>query len=196
MNLALFDFDGTITSEDTYSKFIFYSTSKWRLGFGYLFAWPIVTSYWLGWVKPSVTRPIVSRIAFAGRRVKVIEDIAHKYVAEYLPSVIRPEMHAKIAWHQEQGDDIFVVSASVDIYLRLWCEQQGIGLVCSELKTCGAYFTGGYVQGDCSLERKVTFLQPHINLSNYQTIYAYGDSDEDKPLLGIADVKYYQGKPI
>lgn len=26
MNLALFDFDGTITSEDTYTKFIFYST--------------------------------------------------------------------------------------------------------------------------------------------------------------------------
>lgn len=39
MNLALFDFDGTITSEDTYTKFIFYSTPKVRMGIGLLLVW-------------------------------------------------------------------------------------------------------------------------------------------------------------
>ena len=52
MNLALFDFDGTITEQDTYTKFLFYVTPKRRLIMTLLLASPFIALYKLGLLKP------------------------------------------------------------------------------------------------------------------------------------------------
>lgn len=196
MNLALFDFDGTITTQDTYTKFIFYTTPKWRLCVGLLLIWPIIVSYKLGWFPASKTRPILSKVAFWKRSVEDVHRSAQAYVSEFLPTVMRQEMLDKIRWHQQQGDDVFLVSASLNPYLDLWCKVQKIQLICSCLEVKNGRFTGDYLEGDCSLERKVSLLKNQVEWSDYESVYAYGDTDEDIPMLSIANYAFYQGKPF
>jgi HAD superfamily hydrolase (TIGR01490 family) len=191
VNLALFDFDGTITTQDAYTRFVFYSASKPRIVLGFMLIWPVILFYKIGLLPASKTRPILSKVAYWRRDVADIERLAEQYCDEFLSKVVRRKALERIEWHKGRGDKIYVVSASVSPYLRIWCQRENIELICSELESKGSRYTGSYVQGDCSLERKVTFLRQREDLTQFATIYAYGDTEEDTPMLSIADVKYY-----
>ncbi len=191
VNLALFDFDGTITTQDAYTRFVFYSASKPRIVLGFMLIWPVILFYKLGLLSASKTRPILSKVAYWRRDVADIERLAEQYCDEFLSKVVRQKALERIEWHKGRGDKIYVVSASVSPYLRIWCQRKNIELICSELACKGSRYTGNYVQGDCSLERKVMFLRQREDLTQFAMIYAYGDTEEDIPMLSIADVKYY-----
>ncbi|KJY78886.1 HAD family hydrolase [Vibrio nigripulchritudo] len=196
MNIALFDFDGTITTEDTYTKFLFYATPKLRIAIGGLLALPVILLYKLGWLQASKTRPVLSKVAFWMRKESDVAQIAERYADEYLNTVIRPEAKEKLDWHRKRDDQIYLVSASLDVYLKVWCKPLGITPVCSELEVRNGRYTGRYVQGDCSKENKVTFLKRAVDLADYDKVYAYGDTYEDLPMLELADEKLYQWKPM
>ncbi|MFA0412635.1 HAD-IB family hydrolase [Vibrio renipiscarius] len=192
MNLALFDFDGTITNEDAYTAFLFYATPKIRLMLGGLLVSPIIALYHLKWLPARYTRPILTKMAFGGRAIESLDARAKQFVTERLVHMIRPNALAKIRWHQQQGDDIYVISASLSPYLSIWCQQQGIKLLCSTLAHKNGHYTGGYLYGDCSLDNKVTAIKRSVDLAAYPVIYAYGDTYEDLPMLALADHKFYQ----
>lgn len=66
MNLALFDFDGTITDRDTFTQFILFATPKNKLRFGRLALLPITIKYKLGMAKGHQIRKKILRFAFKG----------------------------------------------------------------------------------------------------------------------------------
>ncbi|MBA5761142.1 HAD family hydrolase [Vibrio sp. 404] len=192
MNLALFDFDGTITNQDAYTEFLFFATPKPRLIIGGVIASPVILLYKLGLLRASKTRPILSKIAFWQRSIHQVEVQAKRFVNDYLPQVMRANALAKIEWHKQRGDEIYVVSASLSPYLDIWCQQQGIKVVCSRLSQRNQRYTGYYLNGDCSLDNKVRLLKEQLDIRQYSKIYAYGDTYEDLPMLDIADEKYFR----
>ncbi|MBQ4811031.1 HAD-IB family hydrolase [Pseudoalteromonas luteoviolacea] len=194
--LALFDFDGTITTEDCYTKFIFFATPKARLYIGYFLVLPIIALYKLGILPANKTRPILSKVAFWRRTENEVVEKARQYVEYVLPPLIRQEVLNKIKWHQTMDHDVYVVSASINPYLSIWCRQIGINLLCSELECIDGEYTGNYILGDCSGVNKVKLLEMQINPSEYEHIYAYGDTEEDMAMLSIADTRFYQGNKI
>ena len=106
MNLALFDFDGTITTRDTYTKFVFSSTKLARLVIGACLLSPAIILHKARLLSAPKVRPLISRVAFMGVSEKQLDASAERYVSEYLPSVIRSDMLQKIAEHKENGDHI------------------------------------------------------------------------------------------
>lgn len=102
----------------------------------------------------------------------------------------------KISWHKSQGDTVVVVSASLDLYLKPWCEQNGLELLCSEVAFSGGKATGKYKKGDCSARLKKTKIIDNYDLSSYNVIYAYGDTKEDLDMLSLASKKFYQWKEM
>ena len=196
MNLALFDFDGTITTQDTYSKFIFVSTPKFRLVLGYIFLLPVIILYKCKILPASKVRPVITWVSFKNRSQSDISSIAADFVSNYLPTVIRTEMLQKIKWHQKNGDEVYVVSASLSPYLDLWCSEHGIKVLCSELELIKGKFSGKYTSGDCSGQRKVSAIHSRLSLSVFNKIFAYGDTNEDLEMLSLADVKYFKGKHL
>lgn len=196
MNIALFDFDGTVTNKDTYTKFIFYSTSKVRLALGLLLVFPVIFLYKVGFLSAARTRPILTKVAFWKRDKEKVLAVAKEYARSYLPSVIRDNAMAQILWHKKQGDDIVVVSASLDVYLSFWCAAHDLTLICSELESIDTKYTGNYVAGDCCGNNKVELINQTIDLCAYSTVFAYGDTEEDLAMLELADVKYYQWSEV
>lgn len=196
MNLALFDFDGTITDRDTFSGFLRFAVRRHRIVLGALPLSPVVALYRLGLMPAHQARPIVCRIGFQGERVNSIRDVGRRYAAEVLPGVARKEALERIEWHQRQGDRVVVVSASLDAYLRPWCDSIGVELICTELEERRGRLTGRYCHGDCSGPAKARRILERYDLSAYAVIYAYGDTTEDREMLELAHRKFYRWREI
>lgn len=196
MNLALFDFDGTITTSDTFSPFVRSAVEPGRMLAGYVLLGPLAVGYRLGVVPASRARPVVARFGFRGLSAAAMRDRGRRYAADVLPRTMRRRALERVAWHQEQGDDVVVVSASLDVYLRPWCESRGLKCICTELEERNGTLTGRYRHGDCSGAEKVRQIRERYALDRYSLVYAYGDTNEDREMLALAHRKYYRWKEI
>jgi phosphatidylglycerophosphatase C len=196
MNLALFDFDGTITSSDTWTPFMRFAVRPSRSVVGRLFLFPVVVGYRIGMVSASRAREAAARVGFQGEPAAAVRGLGAQYAATALPATLQQRALDRIAWHSSNGDAIVVVSASLDVYLRPWCEQRGLDYICTTLEERGGRLTGKYVDGDCSGPEKVRRIRQRYDLSRYAAVYAYGDSGEDREMLELAQKKYYRWAEI
>ena len=196
MNLALFDFDGTITSTDSWTPFMSFATPRWRLAAGRVLLLPVVVGYRLGLLSASVGRELAARVVFQGQAAAVIRRKGAEYARDTLPAEVRPEALDRIQWHRNQGDHVVVVSAALDVYVAPWCQAHGLDFICTVLESRAGRLTGRCVDGDCSGAEKARRIRERYDLSRYGTIYAYGDSGEDREMLECAHEKFYRWKPI
>lgn len=190
MDLALFDFDGTITSGDLYTAFIRFATNRKRLTIGKVVLAPVILAYKAGLLSDTRTRAIVSEYAFRGRTMADLDLKGAAFAAQVVPNHLRDNAMARIQWHRQRGDCVVVVSASLDLYLTPWCGKHGLDLICTEMERRNGLTTGRYIAGDCSGKEKARRIKQRYRLSDYDTIYAYGDSSEDREMLDLADIKY------
>jgi len=190
MNLALFDFDGTITRADTWTPFVRLTATSTRTAIGSIALLPVAVAYRLKLMGGATARPIVAMVAFRGRSEAEIRSAGCEYAAKELPGTVRRMALDKIRWHQARGDRVIVVSGSLDVYLQPWCAAIGVEVICTELTAKNGVLTGRYRQGDCTGRRKTDRLHERVRLSDYETIYAYGDSAEDTELLSVAHRRF------
>jgi phosphatidylglycerophosphatase C len=190
MNLALFDFDGTITTKGAYPDFVRLAIRLRRKLWGGPLLSPLIAGYRCGLVSDGLIRKAISRVGFFGDDPVRVRQVGERFADEVLPGIVRPMALERIAWHKAQGDRVVVVSASLDAYLVPWCEKLGVELICTELEIRDGLLTGRYVEGDCYGSEKPRRIQLRYILADYDTVYAYGDSDEDLPMLQIADKRF------
>lgn len=196
MDLALFDFDGTITTSDTWTPFMRLSVRPARIIAGQVLLAPVLVGHRLGMISSSAGRRAAVRIGFKGENAAAIRRLGVQYAATVLPGKVRPAALERIAWHQARGDQIVIVSASLDVYLLPWCASRGLDCVCTVLEERGGKLTGRYLRGDCTAAEKVRRLRERYELGRYATVYAYGDSGEDREMLELAQRKYYRWEEI
>lgn len=191
-DLALFDFDGTITNADTFMPFIRAAAAPWRLKLGNVVLLPLIVGHKLGVVSPSRARMIAVKFAFCGSNAEAVEQAGRSHARQYLPKVIRPKALERIHWHKKRGDRIVIVSASLNAYLTHWCEEHGLDLICAELEKRNGVMTGRYIGGDCLGPEKANRILKRYQLSTFSTVYAYGDTVDDTEMLNLAHKRYFR----
>lgn len=196
MTLALFDFDGTITTRETMPDFVRLSVSRPRLMLGQVLLAPLVIGYKLGFVSGTFVRRAIVRFGYSGTTVAALEAHGHDFARSALPSMLRPEIMQRIAWHKSQGHTVSVVSGGLDAYLAPWCHEHGLELICSALQHRDGVLTGRYLGQQCVLAEKARRVRERYDLNTFHEIYAYGDTPEDKDLLSIATHRYYRGQEV
>ncbi|MFC4729677.1 HAD family hydrolase [Coralloluteibacterium thermophilus] len=191
-DLALFDFDGTITTRETLPDFLRLAVPPRRLAIGKVVLAPLVVGYRIGLVPGTLVRSVLVRVGFAG--VPAAATAAHgaDFAARVLPGLLRPEAMARIAWHKARGDTVAVVSGGFDVYLKHWCDAHGLALLCSSLEEADGRLTGRYRGAQCVRREKVRRVLAEYDLSAYARVYAYGDTREDLDLLGLAHEATYR----
>lgn len=196
MNLALFDFDGTITSSDTWTPFMRAAIRPARIIAGGLLGSPIFLGYRLGVVSASRARQTAVRVGLQGTDAATVRCLGVEYATTALPRTMRPHALERIEWHRTQGDHVVIVSGSLDVYVAPWCAARGLDCICSALEERGGRLTGRYVGGDCSGQEKVRRVRQRYDFTQYSLVYAYGDSGEDREMLELAHRKYYRWREI
>ena len=90
MDLALFDFDGTITTSGTYPGFVRRSVRRSRKVVGAVLLSPVILAYRVGLVSDRVVRAAISRVVFWREEPGRIAELGAQYAADTLPTMLRP----------------------------------------------------------------------------------------------------------
>ncbi len=194
MELALIDFDHTITTCDTYGRFLRRVATPEQLAQAWWKVGPWLLAYRLKLISAARIRARVTRLTFRDRHADDIAAQAAGFSREVLPEVVRPQMLEQIRWHLQQRHTVVVVSGSLDLYLRPWCDALGLELICNRLESRDGRLTGRYADGDCA-PYKAARIRARYDLSRYVRVHAYGDSREDRSMLALAQERWYRGKP-
>lgn len=192
-NLALFDFDGTLCSKDSFTGFIFYALSKRHIVKQGLKILPWIQAYYLNFYPAHAMRAKLFRSMFRDTPAIELQRLGEEYAQE-LVSALSPEIFAQLQQHQLLGDQVVLVSASIDIYLAPLCKLLGIELICTETQIKNGMMTGYYSTPDCSSEQKKLRIREQYPLKHYQRIYAYGNSSEDLDMLSLATHPFMVGE--
>jgi HAD superfamily hydrolase (TIGR01490 family) len=131
---------------------------------------------------------LVGRL-LAGRPAQPVRDAGARFADELASGdALRPETVARIAWHRDQGHEIVIVSASLDVYLVPLASRLGIDhALCTTLGVDGDdRLTGALVGGNVRGPEKVRRLRGWLGPDDAE-VWAYGDSAGDRELLAFAD---------
>ncbi|KOR33544.1 haloacid dehalogenase [Achromatium sp. WMS3] len=192
-SLALFDFDGTITTDDSLIKFIRFSVDDIDFAWGILLLSPILIAFKLKLIPNYKAKQLMLSYFFKGMEEHKFKSLAEQFSLKHIDTMLRPKAMQMIAWHKEQGHKIVVVSASMECWLKPWCDKTGLDVIATKLEMKNGYVTGRFQTKNCYGREKVIRVKEIYTLSDYNHIYAYGDSRGDKELLDLAHTKNFRG---
>ena len=191
--LALFDFDGTLCKRDSFTGFMFFAHSKMHVIRRGVFVLPWILTYYLKRYPAHLMRPKLYRALFKNCDAEQMHRIAQQY-ADQLLHHFDLEVYKQLRQHQQRGDRVILVSASLDLYLAPLCQALNIELLCTQVEVQNQRLSGAYSSADCSNAEKVKRIHAYCDLAQYHTIYAYGNSPEDQAMLNLADYAYLHGQ--
>lgn len=195
--LALFDFDGTLTFRDSLLDFLFYAVGLHRMVAGAAYLSPALLAYCFRILDHSDAKQKVLQYFFSGWETEKMQRLSHNYSLGRLPKIIRSAGLKRMHWHMKQGHEVLIVSATPEIWIRAWAEEQSVGLMGTLLEEAEGRITGKYQGVNCNGVEKVRRIREKHNLQGFDKIYAYGNSSGDRPMLALAHEKFYkpfQGK--
>lgn len=191
--IAVFDFDGTITTKDTLFDFISFCFGRFRLLFGIFALSPILVAFKLNTISNEVAKQEMLYHFFAQKGYDFFTEQCNLY-KERINKIVQKKALDKIKWHQEKGHQVVIISASIEDWIKPWAKELGIEQVYGTRLEVDEEnrITGRLASRNCHGEEKVNrLLEAYPNREEY-TLYVYGDSNGDKELLKMADFPFYK----
>ncbi len=192
MSLALFDFDGTITTRDSLPDFIQYAVGKPAYYLGLIALGPVLLLYLLGIISNHFAKEKLLAWHFKGWNLERFQQISEQYSLHKIDTMLRSEAIEKLQWHQQRGDRVIVVSASMESWLKPWCDARGLELLATRLAVSNNLLTGKFETANCHGEEKIRRVRLMVDLESFDAIYAYGDSSGDSAMLAVANHAFYR----
>ena len=197
--IYVFDFDGTITTRDTFALFLRYyaGTSRWLVNIIRLL--PTFIRYKSGLIDRHAVKKAVIHRFFAGKSAKDVNLRATQFAKDIIPALIRPaaqrRLDALLAHPDCGAESLYICSASIGPYLRAWAGSSGIHtnhVMATELAVNEDRITGelkGYnVWGENKVRRIFDQFAPH----SVEIVEAYGDTRGDQEMLHAAKASFFQ----
>lgn len=191
-NITFFDFDGTITTDDSLIKFIRFVVGDMKTLWGMTVLSPMLITYKLKFIPNYKAKEMMLSYFFKGMDEQQFKKVAEEYSLKHVDTIIRQKAMETIAWHKEQGHTIVVVSASIECWLKPWCDKNDLKLIATKIEMKDGMVTGKLLTKNCYGIEKTNRVKEAYNLRDYDYIYAYGDSRGDKELLELADESFYK----
>jgi HAD superfamily hydrolase (TIGR01490 family) len=192
MKVAFFDFDGTITTHDSFRDFLLFAVGTPAFLWGMIVLSPWLVGYVLKIIPNWKAKQRVVKWFFEGKTEEELDRIAKKFVTQKLNSIVKPSAMKKMLWHIQQEHKVMVVSASFELYLKHWCKQHDLELCGSKLEIIDGKITGKILGKNCWGPEKVERIKKIIDLEKVEYVYAYGDSRGDREMLEMANEAGYR----
>lgn len=196
--IVAFDFDGTLTTKDSFTAFLKWRTPPGRWVLGGLRLVPAALAYLVhrdrGRIKAAAVREYLQ-----GVTRERLEADARRFAALYSRSLLRPD--AVMAWKRWRDERVrlVIVTASPDLVVAPFAR----GLGADDLIGTPLAFdaqdrvTGSFASANCRGPEKVARLKALFG-PDLRVRAAYGDTTGDTEMLAIADEPYFRvftGRP-
>jgi len=197
--LVAFDFDGTLTTRDSFTAFV-----KWRVRAlayyaGMILLAPAAVRYMFDRDRGRIKGAAI-RVYLRGQPREALEQAADAFAAAMGPSLFRPDALKVWRRHRAEGARIVIVSASPEEVVAPFAKGLGAdALIASHIAYDVAGRVGtGLAGNNCRGPEKVIRLRqmfgPTVRLAA-----AYGDTSGDREMLAIADqgfMRLFTGHPF
>ena len=189
--LYLFDFDGTLTYKDTMFLFLkFYDPAKFSAQF--LKHIPLFILLKLKLADAEAVKKSFISSMLKGESRYQLEKKAQHFFQENYPSLFRENALDFIKNIDRETTDSYIVSASLDIWVKPFAEEFGMTLLCTQAEFKDDIFTGNFVGKNCNKQEKVNRIKAELNGRKYDKIIAFGDTSGDKAMFRFANESHYR----
>lgn len=186
--IVAFDFDGTLTTKDTLLLFIRFAAGTPRFITGLSLFSPLILMMMLKLYDNSRCKERLFSWFFKGMPYSDFVELGKQFAAK-AASVARADTTEALKRHKQANADIYIVSASIEEWVRPYCERLGVKDVIATKAEVDAdgLLTGRFASPNCYGAEKVRrLLAVEPERDSYRLI-AYGDSSGDKEMFLFAD---------
>jgi phosphatidylglycerophosphatase C len=210
VQVAAFDFDGTLTKGGSVWRFLLAMVGARRLSIASCVTAPrLALGALLGGDTASEAKELLFRRTLNGLRLSEIGPLASAFGVAHYRSRERHEVRDRLEWHRREGHYLVIVSASPDLYVRAVGEYLAVHeVIATRLEVdADGLLTGNYSGENCRGKQKLlrtrewmeTSLEPALAAAKARArprapgrptqpfLWAYGNSAGDEPLLAGAD---------
>ena len=201
VQVAAFDFDGTLTRSDSVVPFLRRVAGRRKL---------VVQ---LARHAPSAIvaiarrdrdrlKALATRAVFTGVPRSRVDALALEFGRTIAVRGLRDDVVSRLGWHLEQGHRVVVVSASYEPYVCVVASALGVtDVVATRLAVDDADVCTGELEGaNCRAAEKVHRLEQWLSQRGFARVdvelWAYGDSAGDRELLAYADHPVWVHDPL
>lgn len=189
--LYCFDFDGTLTHKDTMFLFLRFYHSR-RYFFQFLRHIPLFILLKIKLLDAeSVKKSLVASI-LKGEKKSDIEQKAQAFLEAHYPQIIRKNALEFIQNIDRENTDAYIVTASLDIWVKPFAQLFGFQLLATEAKYENDIFTGDFRTKNCNGQEKVNRITQEVSGKKYDKTIAFGDTSGDKELLQWANEGHFR----
>ena len=189
--VAAFDFDGTLTWRDTLVPFLVRVCGRPTVARALASASPTLLRTAAGLESRQRAKEVLLIATLRGWWLDELRPMAEQYAREVVEHRLRPDRLARLRWHQAQGHDVVLVSASPDLYVgpvgrELRCH--AVLATALEVDRRGRV-TGRLFGANVRGPEKERLLRDWLgDGAGAVHLWAYGDSEGDAEMLAMADV--------
>lgn len=186
--IVFFDFDGTLTTKDTFGEFAINAVGKLRYIRSLLLSSPFIVAWKMGIVSNSTAKQHLFSRLYKGMTSCRFETLGQDF-ADAIDGMLRPDGTELLERHLSAGHEVWIVSASLGTWIRPWAKRHGVaGVIATEAEIMpDGTISGRFATPNCHGEEKANRIREKFPELRSHTSYAYGDSTGDLPMIRICD---------
>jgi len=193
--VAAFDVDGTLAKGDCVVPFLRRIAGARGLAAA-VARQPVRLGVALARRDRDLVKALVVGSVHRGRPVDAVRAIGADFAVDVERNRLRPDVVARLRWHQEQGHRTVLVSASLRAYLDPLARSLGVDdVLCTDVSVDDGRYAGELLGANCRGTEKVARLRAWLAAEGLESVplWAYGDSKGDGPMLAAADHPVWVG---
>ncbi len=186
--LALIDFDGIITTKDTFLSFLRFQVGPIMYFLNILRLSPWIILYYLRLSNDDLLKEKVVTLFLKGTNRYDLDKLITRYYKIHNEKLIHPTAMQKIRLLRVKGYRMIVVSANIEPLVKNFCQQFNLEWIATPLEHNNNLITGKLLSRNCKGKEKVNRIKAYVNLDNYSYIVAWGDRKSDRYMLDLANM--------
>lgn len=100
--LAIFDFDDTLTTQDSLMPFFQFIVGKWQYFLGLAICSPIFAAYFLKLLPNWQAKQIILKYFLAKLTAENLDELGRQYANQIIPKLIRLEAIERVKWRRRK----------------------------------------------------------------------------------------------
>ena len=190
-NIVVFDFDGTLIKKDSFVEFARFVHGNVKASLAFLLFSPLLLMMKCRLVDSSDVKEKIFSHLYGEMPLSQFKQYGIDF-ANHINAIVNPIIFKKLRLYQAEGLPVYVVSASIEEWVRPWCIQNGINhIICTKAESCEGFLTGKFSTPNCNGMEKVHRLENELDDLSQYSLTVYGDSHGDDALMDIAEKKYH-----
>lgn len=190
-NVYVFDFDGTLTTCDTFPRFITFARGRLAFIAGFTLFSPLLVLMKMRLLSNWRVKQWLFSLYFKGMAECDFNHLCEMF-AKTNSCILRKKGIKEMERALCSDATVMVVSASIDNWVRPFFNDKRVIVIGTEVEISSGRLTGRFKTHNCYGPEKVRRIEQLLpNRKDYR-LTAFGDSRGDSELLAFADESYYK----